>query len=207
MTRIVKKPEERRAEIILAAKEIFMAKDYDRTTMQDVMQKLSIAKGTIYHYFKSKEDLLEAVIQHIVDTYINDIQQTLDNSKGTALDQFRTLIKAGQIADREKETIDSLHRPGNVALHSRLLALAVSRLAKLYAEVSAQGCKEGVFATEHPLESAELLLAGIQFLTDEGCYPWSKTDLKRRMDAIPVLFEAQLKAKKGTFDFLRERST
>ena len=59
MARIVKKPEERRQEIIEAARELFQAKDYEKTTMRDVMDKLGIAKGTIYHYFRSKEDLLE----------------------------------------------------------------------------------------------------------------------------------------------------
>ena len=50
----------------------------------------------------------------------------------------------------------------------------------------------------YPLESAELLLAGLQFLTDHGIYPWSPEDLQRRHRAIPGLIEAQLKAKPGT---------
>ena len=87
-------------------------------------------------------------------------------------------------------------------MHSRLLAVTISKLAVLYAQVIEQGCKEGLFQVEHPLESAELLIAGIQFLTDKGCYPWSESDLLRRGRAVPALFEAQLKAPKGSFQFL-----
>ena len=57
MVRTVKKPEERRQEIILAAAELFRSKGYEKTTMQNVMDAVGIAKGTIYHYFKSSFDL------------------------------------------------------------------------------------------------------------------------------------------------------
>jgi AcrR family transcriptional regulator len=202
LIRIVKKPDVRRQEIISAARALFLQKDYAHTTMQDVMSTLGIAKGTIYHYFASKEELLDAVVQDLVEEYIVAVQETLAISKGSAVDRMRALITAGQIADTQKETLEQLHRPGNIAMHSRLLAITISKLAYLYAEVIEQGCAEGIFQVEHPLESAELLIAGIQFLTDEGCYPWSKTDLLRRIKAIPALFDAQLNAPKGTFNFL-----
>jgi AcrR family transcriptional regulator len=67
MKRIVKKPAERRKEIIRAARELFQEKDYASVTMQGVMEKLNVAKGTIYHYFSSKEDLLESVVEDLID--------------------------------------------------------------------------------------------------------------------------------------------
>ena len=63
MTRTVKKPEERRADIVKAARYLFQTKEYSKTTMNDVIERLGIAKGTIYHYFSSKESLLEAVVK------------------------------------------------------------------------------------------------------------------------------------------------
>ena len=67
MTRIVKKAGERRKEIIRAARKLFRTKEYDKTTMQELMDKLNIAKGTIYHYFSSKEELLDAVVEELVN--------------------------------------------------------------------------------------------------------------------------------------------
>ncbi len=58
MVRTVKDPEVRKTEIIKSARRFFQTRDYDKTTMQDVMVELGIAKGTIYYYFKSKEELL-----------------------------------------------------------------------------------------------------------------------------------------------------
>lgn len=206
MTRIVKKAAERRREILSACRELFLEKEYEKTTMQDVMNKLQIAKGTTYHYFKSKEALLEAVVQDMVDEYLVDVKKALDASQGNALEKIQVLVLAGRIADAQNNTIKNLHRPGNMGLHTRLLAAVISKLAPLYADVIQQGCDEGLFHTEHPLESAELLLAGIQFLTDLGCHPWLQEDLNRRENAIPSLFETVLKAPTGAFNFLYDTS-
>lgn len=203
MSKIVKKPEVRRQEIVTAAKELFIEKDYHTSTMQDVMNRLDIAKGTIYHYFKSKEELLEAVVEELSETYLNSVKDKFSKSKGKALKRMQALMEAGISSD--DKLLEQLHRPGNIDLHTRLLAVTISKLAPLYAEVIEQGCDEGVFDVKHPLESAELLLAGIQFLTDIGCYPWKEEDLQRRQAAIPSLVEAQLHATKGTFNFLTRR--
>jgi AcrR family transcriptional regulator len=202
MVRTVKKPEERRQEIVATARELFQKKDYESTTMQDIMDALGIAKGTIYHYFKSKEELLEAVVEATVEEYIASMEKVLNESEGTGLDKMRTLITSGNVEDQYEDILDHLHRPGNVSMHTRQLAVTVSKLAPLYEVAIRQGCEEGIFQTEHPLECAEFLLAGIQFLTDIGFHPWSEEELTRRAMAIPALIEAQLNAPKGAFDFL-----
>ncbi len=205
MTKQVKKPEERRREIVSASRNLFLEQDYENTTMQDVMEKLQIAKGTVYHYFKSKEDLLEAVVKDMVVEFILMVENALNQCQGNALDKMRTLITTGMTASTQSDMMDNLHRPGNMRMHILLLALTISNLAPLYAQVISQGCKEGIFHVEHPLECAEILLAGIQFITDTGCYAWNKKDLQRRALAIPVLLENQLQAPKGAFKFMIEQ--
>ena len=203
MVRIVKKPEERRGEIVATARELFQ-KDYESTTMRDIMDALGIAKGTIYHYFKSKEELLEAVVEDTVEEYITGLEKVLNETEGNGLDKMRALITSGNVEEQYEEILEHLHRPGNVSMHTRQLAVTLSRLAPLYASAIQQGIEEGIFQSEHPLECAEFLLAGIQFLTDTGFYPWNQEDLTRRAMAIPALVEAQLNAPKGSFDFLVE---
>ncbi len=202
MVRVVKKPEERRREIVSAGRNLFLKQDFENTTMQDVMTKLQIAKGTVYHYFKSKEELLKAVVEDMVDEYIAVVEKALNECQGSALDKMRVVFAAGKVAPCQMETMDNLHRTGNIGMHVRLLAVTLSRLAPLYARMISQGCKEGLFRTDHPLECAEILLAGIQFVTDVGCYPWSQQNLDRRAQAIPALIENQLQAPKNAFSFL-----
>lgn len=202
MVRVVKKSEERRSDILNAARYLFQTKDYEKTTMQDVMDALKIAKGTIYHYFKSKEALLEAVIEDMVEKNIGQMQALLRKAKGNALDKMQLLIAKGDMASDNKKLLDHLHRPGNDAMHIRLLAATLIKQAPLYAELIEQGCEEGIFKTDTPLECAEFVLSAVQFLTDMGIHPWSQEDILRRVRAFPRIIEQLLQAPAGSFHFL-----
>lgn len=205
MIRIVKKFADRKADIVKAARHLFMTKEYDKTTMHDIMNALGIAKGTIYHYFKSKGALLEAVIEDIVEGNIEQMQTLVKDVKGNALQKMKLLVKAGNMAEDNKIILDQLHKPGNDAMHTRLLAATLLKQAPLYAELIQQGCDEGIFETQTPLECAEFILSAIQFLTDMGIYPWTQEDLNRRIQAFPKLVEQQLRAPLGSFQFLTEQ--
>jgi AcrR family transcriptional regulator len=201
MVRIVKKAEVRRAEIVEAARYLFQTQEYEKVTMQEVMKRLNIAKGTIYHHFQSKEELLEAVVENIVEEQIVRMQQVVDEAEGSTLDKLRLLVQAGRSAEGGEEILETLHHSGNVSMHTRLLATALIGQAPLYAELIRQGCEEGLFQTDHPLECAEYILSALQFLTDTGVYPWTPEQLIRRALAFPHLIEAQLKAPQGSFQF------
>ncbi|MCG6931674.1 MAG: TetR/AcrR family transcriptional regulator [Desulfofustis sp.] len=205
MVRVVKKPDERRADIIAAAGQLFLSKGYDSATMKDVMDHLHIAKGTIYHYFKSKEELLEAVITSVAEAELLRRKALVDSIDGSALERLEQLIAAG--ADRSREDdhealLEDLHKPANAGMHIRLLAKVVTMQAPIYAALFEQGCEEGIFTVARPLECAEFLLSGIQFLTDMGIYGWTPEQLERRWQAFPQLIESQLKAPQGSFSFL-----
>ncbi len=200
--RTVKKPDVRRQEIIDAAKELFLGQTYEKTTTGQVMEVLGIAKGTIYHYFSSKEQLLEAVVDDLAEGYSKQRESDLADAEGDALARLAVLFSPDRRSEDHEATIQNLHKPGNVKLHTRLLAVLVLRLAPVVAELVVQGCEEGVFQTEHPLEVAELLLSGIQFLTDDGFYPWDDEDLGRRAQAIPSMVERLLGAEPGSVTFL-----
>ena len=205
MVRVVKKSAERRSDIVKAAGLLFKTKEYDKTTMQDVMETLGIAKGTIYHYFKSKEALLEAVIDDIVDMHIALMEAIIQEIEGTALKKIQALVEKGKMPMDNREFLDRLNSRGYDAMNSRLLAASLIKEAPLYATLIQQGCEEGLFQTETPLECAEFFLTAIQFLTDLGIYPWTQEDLNRRICAFPKLIEQQLKAPSGSFQFMLNR--
>jgi len=202
MVRIVKKSAERRSDILKAARHLFQIKDYDKTTMQDVMDNLGIAKGTIYHYFKSKEALLEAVIEDTVNENIEQMQILLRQSQGNALKKLQMLIETGNMTTDNGKILDYLHKRGNEAMHTRLLAATLIKQAPLYAKLIEQGCEERIFKTDTPLECAEFVLSAVQFLIDQGIYPWTQEDLTRRVKAFPQLIEQLLKAPSGSFQFM-----
>lgn len=76
MARIVKAPEDRKQEIVEAALDLFIKKGYDNTTIQDIAEKLHIAQGLCYRYFKSKQELFSAA----ADAYASKFMQQIHDS-------------------------------------------------------------------------------------------------------------------------------
>ena len=207
MTRVVKKADVRRKEIIAAARRLFLETGYQSSSMQTLMERLKIAKGTIYHYFASKEELLEAVVEDLIDEDLRKksaLIETPDFKQLDALGKLRALTRANTMARENEKILDELHRPGNTVVHARQLGRYLTLLAPYYGEIIAEGVEQGIFKSAHPLECAEFLLAGIQFITDVGFYPWTEEDLVRRAAALPSLVEAHLGAPEGSFRFLVE---
>lgn len=201
MKRIVKKPSERRAEIVKAARDLFLQKEYDRTTVEDVMEHLGIAKGTIYHYFVSKEALLEAVIDEMVNARIADIESMLEKSKEKVLTKIKKVIALGNMAKENPHLLAPLHRPKNAGMHIRIFTETLIKLTPIYEKLIQQGCEEGIFKTDYPCECAEFILSAVHFLMDTGIHPWTKEELVRRAKALPRLIEQLLQAPPGSFQF------
>ena len=201
-TRTVKKPEIRRQEIVATATRLFLDKGYERTSTTDVMKALEIAKGTIYHYFPSKGALMEAVVDQLADDYVQRRVDIVEKMDGDAAMKITAFFAPDHLTDEESQNTEHLHADDNVRLHTRLLAVLVEKMAPPFGELIAQGCQEGLFRTEHPLEAAEMLLAGVQFLTDEGVYPWDRATVTRRSLAFPALTESLLNAPAGWFAWM-----
>lgn len=201
MPRTVKKPEERRAEIIASARRLFQSRGYGATSMHDVMTDLGVAKGTIYHYFGSKDELLDAVVADIVDATTDQMRELAESTAGNALDKLRAVVTGGAVSAEDTALLERLGH-GSDAMRARTLAVAVDRQGPLYAGLLQQGCEEGLFDLDDPLETAEIMLAAFQFLTDTQLHPWTTEALARRAAAFPRALERLLGAPAGSLAFL-----
>ena len=63
--RIVKTAEERKNEILDVAEELFAEKGYDNASTNDIIARIGIARGTLYHHFGSKEEILDAIVDRM----------------------------------------------------------------------------------------------------------------------------------------------
>lgn len=64
-------PEERRALVVATAAELFDKAGYTHVTMGDIANSVGLAKPTLYHYFKSKDEILLAVHEEFIDLLIS----------------------------------------------------------------------------------------------------------------------------------------
>lgn len=68
-------PRKRDAEVIAAATKVFYERGYSAATVQDVADELGILKGSVYHYIKTKEDLLFRLLEEVHDDVAEILEQ------------------------------------------------------------------------------------------------------------------------------------
>ena len=204
--RIIKEHGERKAEIVAAAETLFTTKGYAKSTVNDILAVLNIAKGTFYHYFASKEALMDAVISRYIDAEIAQAQGVAGKKHLTAHEKlFRILSGAG----REKEFGDRLetevHAVGNADMHQRTMASIVARLSPILADIVRQGIQEGTFNTEYPQETMEILLAASEFLLHGSAFTWNCAERQQKARALAWVAEKALGVEKGALRYLYEK--
>ena len=85
--------QQRREEIIQAAEKVFFTKGFDKSTMDDIAEHAELSKGTLYLYFKSKEDLHMAVARKAIGM-LNSITDGVNKMQGNALEKLLHMGRA-----------------------------------------------------------------------------------------------------------------
>ncbi|MDQ0169692.1 TetR/AcrR family transcriptional regulator [Paenibacillus tundrae] len=204
--RIIKNPEERRNEILNAAEALFVSKGYTKTTIIDILQAVKIAKGTFYHYFQSKEEVMNAIVMRFIAVGVNAAKRIAEDDSLDAHTKIFNIITAqGQDVGNKEQFIEELHQVHNVEMHQKSLVETILQLSPILTEVIEQGIREGVFHTPRPREVVEFLLVSSQFLLDQGIFQWTEEELQRKVEAFMYILECTLGAEKGSFSYIIER--
>lgn len=159
MARITKPVEERRQEIIDTAHTMFMNNGFDKTQMADISKKMNVAAGTIYHYFKSRTDLLYAVIDKIVDEKMKNQSKQQSNLHGSAFDRLKQIILSFQNVEKLENI--SFILGNDPALIQYYLTKLNNSLSPFFGSLIEQGNADGSWKCEYPKETAIFILHGM----------------------------------------------
>jgi AcrR family transcriptional regulator len=202
--RTVKAPAIRRSEILAAAGDLFQSQGYQQATVDAIIRKAGIAKGTFYYYFHSKEEVLAALVHDLVLQLVASARAIADDPSLGALEKARLLLRGESqvLQAANREVMDSLHLPENRELHERSNVETIVAFGPILAGVVEQGNREGVFHVEHPLQTVQFLLAGSLFLFDTGLFTWTSDEQVAHASARQAVIERALGAQAGSFGFL-----
>ena len=205
--RVSKKPEERKNEILDNAEKLFSIKGYSKTTVNDILLAVGIAKGTFYYYFKSKEEVMDAIVMRFIDNGIENIKAIAQNEILNAKEKLFQIIIFKSPNTMEKEhLLEQFHQADNAEMHQKSLVQTILRLTPILTDVVKQGIKEGSFNTPYPKEVVEFLLVSSQFLFDEGIFSWTQEEILEKSKALIYMTEISLGAEKGRFDYIMRSS-
>ncbi|MDR1513174.1 MAG: TetR/AcrR family transcriptional regulator, partial [Propionibacteriaceae bacterium] len=137
---LTRKREARLGAILDAATELFTRKGYEATTVDDVLEAVGMGKGTFYHYFKSKDEVLEAVVDRVVARVVEHVEAIADAHGLDGHTKLRQMIAAVNVSQTpDGAIIEVLHDGANERLHQTSITRTVQAVAPIMARAIEQG--------------------------------------------------------------------
>ena len=157
--RVVKPAEERKNEIMDVAEHLFASKGFDNTSTNDIINEIGIARGTLYHHFESKEEILDSIIVRTTATLMANARMIADDKSIPLLDRFTQAIMSLNVdSNIGKEVMSQVHKPQNALLHQKMLEQLISGVVPIISDLIKEGCASGMFTTAFPTEAAEMTM-------------------------------------------------
>ena len=169
--------------------------------MSDIAKRAGIAKGGLYYYFKSKEEVMDALVEREYENIILNCQKKLDSCDFNATGKMALLLHTYTSSYVDPSLDEYLHLPQNAAIHQKSLAKILLSLSGLVSSIIEQGVQEGLYQCEYPEEYSHIVLSVFTFLMDSGVFNWTAEQKNQELKALATILEQSLHASEGSFSF------
>lgn len=202
--RVVKKHDIRKSEILDAAETLFYSQGYNKTTINDILKVVEIGKGTFYHYFKAKEEVLDEIINRVIEKDVEMAQAVNEDNTLTAAEKiFKILVtQQPQESNNKVQLLEEIQKANNAEIQQKSLVATIIHLTPILADVVSQGVEQGQFVTPYPTETIEFLLSSFQVIFDDGLFNWTEAEIMNKAQAFVYMMELLLGAEKNSFAYI-----
>lgn len=161
--RVSKDYEQKQGEILSAGAELFNELGYDGTSVDAILKRAGISKGTFYHYFESKEGLLDAIVDQLTDYIINEARSKIDNAELNAVEKLNLYYEtATHQKAKKRDTLmmlmNAMHSEDNARLHLKVLQRTMPKQVEILSVIITEGVEQKLFNVENPKLTAEMLV-------------------------------------------------
>jgi len=215
MARIIKKYDERKDEFLETAQQLFFAQGYDQTSVDAIIRKMGLSKGTFYYYFESKEDLLDKLTCKMGDKILEEVKKIVEKDDLNAIDKLnQAYAVAGSVKleniELLKVLIKVLYNDRNLFFRYKIFRKFTELLAPEFTKIIRQGMNEKVFDTPYPDEAANLIfeIANTfsgripRLIIDLDKNPENINKVEREFKVYENAIERIIGARKGTFNIV-----
>jgi AcrR family transcriptional regulator len=176
MARVTKEPDVRREELLDVALDLCVSDGFESTSVERITNAAGVAKGTFYHYFTSKQDLLAQLVGRFGNDLLEHLASEMALETGGALERLRALIRIS--ASWKMERVDTslsyvpfLYKDENYTLRHQLFSEWLERTRPLLLGIVEQGAREGAFDVEDPDATTSVILT---LWFDAGTRLWER---------------------------------
>ena len=141
-------------------------KGYQKATMEEIAAELLMTKGSLYYYFKNKEDLIFQCHEMVLVQAIEELQQHI-NVKQSNEEKLREMIKTHiQYAIEKKEMFNMIIKPDQTFSEDQLNPILLKRneYAGLFDQVILAGIKTAEFTIDEPKIARMILLGSMNWI-------------------------------------------
>lgn len=185
-----KHPEVTLERILDVSQRLFLEKGYDNTTIQDIVDELGgLTKGAVYHHFKSKEEIMDAVGDRMFFEN-NPFEAVKGRADLSGLQKLREAIRINQSdANRTSLTIQSIPLVRNPRVLVEMIEANRRVLTPYFLELIEEGNRDGSLHTDYAREIAELLPLLTSLWLLPSVFPATKAEMKRKFSFIGDMLE------------------
>lgn len=147
-------------DILSTAYSFFIEKGYEKTSIQDIINELGISKGAIYHYFKSKEEILQSVLLLEKEKANIYLEKLIQEANGCNAKEKIKYVLNRLMSDEKINTTNRflLNQTNNSKAIIQSIIQTVNIDSIKFFEIIKDGVKDGSLKTDFPKECSELLL-------------------------------------------------
>ena len=209
----------RRDAFVDAAQQLIQTRGYEQLSLQDVIDQLGASKGAFYHYFGSKEDLLEAVIERMTDAALEVMTPIANDPDLDALAKLQLVFTtlAAWKGERKQFFVELLEvwlSPDNSVVREHFRRGVPVRILPLFTTMVRQGAAEGSFTPTSPDGAAAVLVALMLGLNEQATQLFlarlagtiAFDDVVARLAAFTEAFERILGLPAGSWVMLDEET-
>ena len=193
----MKKGEKTKLELLKIAYKMFLSKGYENTSIDEIIEEAKIAKGTYYYHFKSKEQMLEEVIQMMIDEYEMRANEIL-NSDLDLPEKMIGIITSFRPNNDEFQIVETLNRQDNLIMHNKINRQVIERVVPMLSKIVEEGVQLGILKCENIPQRIRIIMILSSELFDDMEY--SNTDVDVFIDIVEKILGAQA----GFLEFLKK---
>jgi len=171
----------REDEILTAAARMFREKGYHATSVKDIADAVGLLKGSLYHYIRSKEELLARLFEGALEGTIRELE-LIAARDAAPTDRLRDMVRAYVAAVTDNMDAVGIYMREWTALPAPDLARVRARrraMRKLFEDVIAEGARRGEFVVQDAKIASLAILGMCNWL-----YEWYRPRGRLTADAL-----------------------
>lgn len=178
-----KYPEQTLEQILLVSTELFREKGYEKTSIQDIINALGMSKGAIYHHFKSKEEILFAVMEQQFSYAEQMLNELIHKTQAANAKEKLVKILEHVVADPKAHSVDSIlsEQIKNPQFVLTGIRNGVNKDAPYIAKIMLEGKEDGSITTDYPTECAEIFMLLVNIWINPILFERKHTDTVNRL--------------------------